>query len=63
MIAPTHDELLILESLRAHRRKQRQQIDKAVASHILKAPAQLTLGQKISDAVAHMVGSWRFIIV
>ncbi|CAM3736922.1 DUF1003 domain-containing protein [Polynucleobacter brandtiae] len=62
MISPTHDELLILESLRAHRRKHRQRINKTATSHFQEIPIQLTVGQKISDAVARTVGSWRFII-
>jgi uncharacterized membrane protein len=48
----------LLEQLRATRRKAREQHQSAVA-----ALDQLTTGQKIADAVASNMGSWRFIII
>ena len=50
------DEATLLHQLREVRRKQRAH-DPAVVS------AQLTSGQKIADAVAATMGSWRFIII
>ena len=49
------DEKEMLRKLRAERRKRR-----AEGAHGL---AQLTTGQKIADAVAATMGSWRFIII
>jgi uncharacterized membrane protein len=50
------DEKELLGKLRAARRKQR-------AEGLRAAEAQLTAGQKIADAVAATMGSWRFIII
>ena len=50
------DEATLLHQLREVRRKQRAH-DPGVLS------AQLTSGQKIADAVAATMGSWRFIII
>jgi uncharacterized membrane protein len=50
------DEKELLTELRAARRKQR-------AEKLHGADAQLTAGQKIADAVAATMGSWRFIII
>ena len=50
------DEAALLHQLREVRRKQRAH-DPGVLS------AQLTSGQKIADAVAATMGSWRFIII
>ena len=61
VITPTQQELKILESLRAHRRKHREEYPQQAKLHA-DAPSQLTLGQKISDQVAKAVGSWKFII-
>ncbi|BDX22463.1 hypothetical protein TUM22923_17840 [Polynucleobacter sp. TUM22923] len=63
MLTPTKEELLILESLREHRRKHRQRISRVGTSHLQEVLAPLTVGQRISDAVARTVGSWRFIII
>ncbi|MEY2706727.1 MAG: hypothetical protein RI905_478 [Pseudomonadota bacterium] len=61
VITPTQQELKILESLREHRRKHREEYPQQAKLHA-DAPSQLTLGQKISDQVAKTVGSWKFII-
>jgi uncharacterized membrane protein len=50
------DEKELLRKLRAARRKQRAE---GLHAHV----AQLTAGQKIADAVAATMGSWRFIII
>lgn len=50
------DEATLLHQLREVRRKQRAH-DPGILS------AQLTSGQKIADAVAATMGSWRFIII
>lgn len=50
------DEAELLRQLRAVRRKQR-------ASGAAELGGELTSGQKIADAVAATMGSWRFIIV
>jgi len=50
------DEKEMLKKLRAARRKQR-------AKGMHSAEATLTPGQKIADAVAATMGSWRFIII
>ena len=50
------DEKQLLAKLRAARRKQR-----AEGLHL--EQAQLTAGQRIADAVAATMGSWRFIII
>ena len=49
------DEKALLKKLRAARRKQRLEG--------LQGDDQLTPGQKIADAVAATMGSWRFIII
>jgi uncharacterized membrane protein len=50
------DEKELLKKLRAARRRQR-------AEGLHAAGTQLTAGQKIADAVAATMGSWRFIII
>jgi uncharacterized membrane protein len=50
------DEKELLEKLRAARRKRR-------AEGLHAAEAELTAGQRIADAVAATMGSWRFIII
>ena len=50
---PERDELERLVELRRHRRAHR----KAGRGHAL------TLGERVSDGVARVVGSWRFIII
>jgi uncharacterized membrane protein len=62
-LTPTTKELQVLEALRAHRRKHRQDFPSKISSHIQYAAEDLTAGQKISDVVAKMVGSWKFIII
>jgi len=61
-ITPTQQELKILQGLREHRRKHREEYPHEAKLHA-DAPSQLTLGQKISDQVAKGVGSWKFIII
>jgi uncharacterized membrane protein len=58
------EDLLRLESLRAHRRAHRQAKPAkppAAPEHFL--PPAPTCGQRLADAVAATVGSWRFIIL
>jgi uncharacterized membrane protein len=62
-VLPTNQELEVLEVLRAHRRKHRTGLPIKVSDHIEKPAQLLTTGQKISDAVARTVGSWKFIII
>ena len=62
-ITPTSEELQILESLRSHRRKHRKGFPSNISSHVDDYAPGLTTGQKISDAVAKMVGSWKFILI
>lgn len=57
---PTKEDLQVLELLRQRRR--RQQFMKADVETLVDASAELTLGQRFSDRVAIVVGSWRFII-
>ena len=63
MITPTNQELEVLEALRAHRRKHRAGLPIQDSAHIEQPIQALTVGQKISDAVARTVGSWKFIII
>ncbi|MEY5050205.1 MAG: hypothetical protein RLZZ619_135 [Pseudomonadota bacterium] len=58
---PTQQELKILEGLREHRRKHRQGYPHQAKLHI-DGPSDLTVGQKIADQVAKVVGSWKFIV-
>ena len=60
---PANQELQVLETLRAHRRKHRARSPLQISNHIDQPIGSLTLGQKISDAVARTVGSWKFIII
>ena len=54
---PLHpEELKVLHSLREKHRQRRQQ----KAAHLA---GGLSVGQRVSDAVARTVGSWRFIII
>lgn len=62
-ITPTIKELQILESLRDHRRKHRKDFPSNISSHVEGYAPGLTAGQKISDAVAKTVGSWKFILI
>lgn len=62
-ITPTIKELQILESLRDHRRKHRKDFPSNISSHVESYAPGLTAGQKISDAVAKTVGSWKFILI
>jgi uncharacterized membrane protein len=62
-ITPTIEELKILESLRDHRRKHRKGFPSNISSHVEGYAPGLTTGQKISDAVAKTVGSWKFILI
>ena len=53
-----------LKILRAHRRAHRQKLPApplALPEHFL--PAAPTRGQRLADAVATTIGSWRFIII
>jgi uncharacterized membrane protein len=62
-VSPTNQELEVLETLRAHRRKHRAGLPIQASAHIEPPAQSLTTGQKISDAVARTVGSWKFIII
>ncbi|MBU3620010.1 DUF1003 domain-containing protein [Polynucleobacter sp. CS-Odin-A6] len=62
-LTPTTKELQVLEALRAHRRRHRQDFPSKISSHVSDEVLGLTTGQKISDVVAKMVGSWKFIII
>jgi uncharacterized membrane protein len=63
IITPTTQELKTLEALRAHRRAHRESLPASVLGHVEEAKAELTTGQKVSDTVARIVGSWKFIII
>lgn len=60
---PTNQELQVLEILRAHRKRHRQGLSTQITAHVEQPIGPLTVGQKISDAVARTVGSWKFIII
>ena len=60
---PANQELPVLEALRAHRKKHRKELPAQITTHIEQPTEPLTIGQKISDAVARTVGSWKFIII
>ena len=60
---PNTQELKVLEALRAHRRRHREGLSSQISAHIEQPAGTLTVGQKISDAVAKTVGSWKFIII
>jgi uncharacterized membrane protein len=60
---PANQELQVLETLRAQRRKHRARLPIQISTHIDLPIGSLTPGQKISDAVAKTVGSWKFIII
>jgi len=60
---PTNQELQVLEVLRAHRKRHRQTLPAQITAHVEQPDDPLTFGQKISDAVARTVGSWKFIII
>lgn len=58
------DDQRQLKILRAHHRAHRQKMPPrplAVPEHFL--PAAPTRGQRLADAVASTIGSWRFIII
>lgn len=59
----TKDDLKVLENLRIHRRLHRQKLPLQPIPHIRSVEPQLSLGEKISDQVARVVGSWRFIVI
>jgi uncharacterized membrane protein len=59
----TNQELQVLEVLRAHRRRHREGLPVQISAHVEQPNKTLTTGQKISDAVAMTVGSWKFIII
>jgi uncharacterized membrane protein len=58
-----NQELQVLETLRAHRKRHRQGLSTQITAHAEQLIKPLTVGQKISDAVARTVGSWKFIII
>ena len=58
-----NQELQVLETLRAHRKRHRQGLPTQITAHVEQPIKPLTVGQKISDAVARTVGSWKFIII
>ena len=60
---PTNQELQVLDALRAHRKRHRQGLPSQFTAHIEQPIRPLSVGQKISDAVARTVGSWKFIII
>ena len=60
---PTNQELQVLDALRAHRKRHRQGLPTQITAHVEQPIGPLTVGQKISDAVARTVGSWKFIII
>jgi uncharacterized membrane protein len=62
-VTPANQELEVLETLRAHRRKHRAGLPSPISTHIEQPAGSLSSGQKISDAVARTVGSWKFIII
>lgn len=62
IVAPTNHELQVLEILRAHRRRHREGLPEKITAHVKQPIGPLTIGQKVSDAVAKTVGSWKFII-
>ena len=62
-ITPTNEELQILEDLRVNRRKHRKGFSTKNSSHAEGDFSVLTIGQKISDVVAKIVGSWKFVII
>jgi uncharacterized membrane protein len=62
-ITTNHEEIQILESLRAHRRKHRQGLTNKIIRHVEPAVVKISMGQRISDGVAKTVGSWKFIII
>ena len=57
------EDLRALEALRAHRRTHRHALHASINNHLEVARPEMTFGQRISDAVARTVGSWRFIIL
>jgi len=61
--APTTQELQTLEALRIHRRAHREGLPTPISDHVEQVKSGLTTGQKISDGVAKIVGSWKFIII
>lgn len=63
IVTPTTQELKILETLRAHRRAHRESLPTSVLGHVEEVKPELTTGQKVSDTVARVVGSWKFIII
>ena len=63
MHSPSAEEIKILEALRAHRKIHRENYPKHISPHKDQPGNEITLGQRVSDAVAKTVGSWRFIII
>jgi uncharacterized membrane protein len=58
-----NQELQVLETLRAHRKRHRQGLPTQITAHVEQPIKPLPVGQKISDTVARTVGSWKFIII
>jgi len=65
-ITPAVDqaELLLLRAYRRAHRRSRAKVAPLVLSHAMpQEPAPLTRGQRMADAVASTIGSWRFILI
>jgi uncharacterized membrane protein len=60
--AVSNQELQQLQRLRAHRKQHRKQLAIATDAQQLPQPP-LTRGQRLADAVATTIGSWRFIVI
>jgi uncharacterized membrane protein len=56
------DDFSVLESLRQHRQQHRKLL-RPLHQVPISDKAVLSLGQRVSDAVASVVGSWKFIII
>jgi len=57
-------ELLLLRAhRRAHRRSRANVAPLVLADAVLQEPSPLTRGQRMADAVASTIGSWRFILI
>jgi uncharacterized membrane protein len=53
----------LLGQLRERRRAHREAVHRHNGERVKPPPPEITLGQKIADAVASTMGSWRFIII
>jgi uncharacterized membrane protein len=60
---PSNEDLHVLETLRAHRKRHRAAVSVPIATHIDQPASELNFGQRVSDMVARTVGSWKFIII